>query len=124
GIHPERRLGWAEACAEVDEQSDWLAQTQAAVARIQAGAGDWIAAQHTVTRIDDPLQQLASICELAISAHEDGNHWAIDLLPQVGNITRLRGNVRAKCILTVTAHSLGFKSSANWRELVDIATQL
>ena len=111
GHHADRRLRWAEECAGIQQPTAWLAQTQAAVARIQAESGDWSAARCTIRRIEDALQQFVSYCELAVSAHAQGNDWALDAFPQINNIVRLSDSVRAKCILAMTAHSLGFDAS-------------
>jgi hypothetical protein len=124
GYRTERKLRWAEECARIQSPAAWLEQTQAAVVRIQAKAGDWSAARCTIRRIDDPLQKLLSCCELAVSAHEQGNEWALETLPPLDNITRLCDAVRAKCILTMTGYSLGLDVSGQVQQLIDLARQV
>lgn len=124
GNQVDCRLRWAEKCAGIQRPTAWLVQTQAAVARIQAEAGDWSGARCTIRRIDDGLQRFVSWCELALSAYEQGNDWALDALPQVDHIARLTDGVRAKCILTITAHSLGLDPSDHLDQLFKMAGRL
>lgn len=124
GFHTDRKLRWAEDCAEIQEHKGWLLKTQAAAARIQADAGNWNAARWTTLRIEDPLQQLASCCELALCAHEQGNYGVLDMLPRVDSIGHLSESVRAKCILTMTTHSLGLDASNQLRQLIEFANRL
>ncbi len=124
GIHADRNLRWAEQCAAAQDHSGWLLQTQAAVARIQAVAGDWKAAQDTACRIEDPLQRLLSFCELAVGAREQGNDHALDVVHRIDGISHLIDQMRAKCILTMTAYSLGLDAFGHLRQLIELASRM